>query len=244
MKTKVVFSVALILGVFYTSLASNPYAWSGEKPRTAWKNWSISVNAGVTSYFGDLSHYDNDLIGKLKFESEPAFSFMINKQFNSAFSLGGQVLYGGLSNENQNITDFRTNFVEYNFQGRLNLIETFNGDKVSRFRMTAFAGLGQFIFKTVDYLSDGNVPADNIHDTGVPEFVYFGGGELSYVVNDRLVITADLAIRQAQNDKLDNVHQGGDYDYYSFSSIGITYRFKDLFGTKKLPNLTRYEYTF
>lgn len=244
MKAKVVFLVVILIGVIFTSRGSNPHGWSGENPRLAWKNWSISINAGVTSYFGDLSYYDNNLSGKFNYESEPAFSAMVNKQFTSAFGVGGQILYGGLSNENNNVSDFRTSFFEYNLQARFNIIEAINGKKVSPLGITFFAGVGQFLFRTVDYLNDGSSPVQNIHNTGVPEFVYFGGGELSYLINERVAVTTDLAIKQAQNDKLDNFSEGGDYDYYSFASIGITYRFKNLFGKKKLPNLTRYEYDY
>ncbi len=244
MKTITVFISVLLIGISVSSLASNPHAWSGEKKRTVWKNWSLSVNAGVTSYFGDLSKYDNDVFGKLRYESEPAFSVMLNKQFGGAFGVGGQLLYGGLSNQRSEISDFRTDFMEYNVQARLDIIDVINGPDPSDFGLTLFAGVGQFLFKTTDYTYNEGDSRRNIHSTGVPEFVYFGGGELSYALNERIAVTLDLAVRQAQNDKLDNMVRGDDFDYYSFTSIGITYRFKDLFGTHKTSNLLRNNFPY
>jgi hypothetical protein len=244
MNAKIVFLTVLFSAGIVLAHASNPHGWSGERQNKVWKNWSLSVNGGVTSYFGDLSKYDLQVPGKLKHESQPAFAITLNKQFTGAFGVAGQILYGGLKNEPTNELDFKTNFIEYNFQLRFNVIEAINGYRSSPVGFTMYAGIGQFLFKTVEYTYIEGQQFETIHNTKVPEFVYFGGGEVSYAINNRISISADMAIRQAQNDKLDHVVKGDDFDYYTFTSIGITYRFIDLFGTNKVPNLTRNDFPY
>ncbi|MCB2219787.1 MAG: hypothetical protein KQI35_05265 [Bacteroidetes bacterium] len=244
MKAKFIYSALLFLSVSMFVQGSNPHAWSGERQNRVWKNWSMSLNAGVTSYFGDLSKYDLQVPGKFKHESQPAFALTLNKQFTGSLGLAGQILYGGLKNEPTNELDFKTNFIEYNFHLRFNVIEAINGYRSSPVGFTVYAGVGQFLFKAVEYAYVEGKMNETVHNTRVPEFVYFGGGELSYAISDRFSISADMAIRQAQNDKLDNVVKGDDFDYYTFTSIGITYRFIDLFGSNKVPNLTRNDFKY
>jgi hypothetical protein len=53
--------------------------------------------------------------------------------------------------------------------------------------------------------------------------MYFFGAGLSYKVTDNIGITVDVAMRQAQNDYLDDFVMNDNNDYYSYLSIGGTY---------------------
>ena len=81
-------------------------------------------------------------------------------------------------------------------------------------------------------------PADQPKSTepilnGTPEFVYFFGGTFSYKLNERFKATADLSIRQAQNDNIDKYIASKDYDYYSWFAVGITWMINSTFSVKR-----------
>ncbi|MEZ5146829.1 MAG: hypothetical protein R2759_07045 [Bacteroidales bacterium] len=42
--------------------------WTTKDIKTFNQNWGVNVNAGLTSYYGDLSIYDNDFVAKLQHE--------------------------------------------------------------------------------------------------------------------------------------------------------------------------------
>jgi len=68
----------LLIKIFLVLIISSPLfvsaqKWGGVPDSKFWNNWSINVNAGLTSYFGDLSYYDSDVIEKLSSESGIAY---------------------------------------------------------------------------------------------------------------------------------------------------------------------------
>jgi len=69
--------------------------------------------------------------------------------------------------------------------------------------------------------------------TGVPEFNNFFGGGLYFKVSDQIRITADLSIRQAQNDNIDKYLASGNFDYYSLLSFGVTYSIGRIFAPSR-----------
>jgi len=197
--------------------------WGGRGRPTFWDNWSINGNVGLTSFFGDLSLYDDDLAGKLTKESGPAVSGILTKYLNDKIGIGGQLLYGGLKGENASDVSFEANVVEYNFQIRVDLVSLIWPDNLSGFGLDAYGGIGQFIFKVIQYDRRGGEQLVDEQFTGVPEFVYFAGAGVHYKINDKFAATADMALRQAQNDKLDDLNKNENYDYYTHLSIGVTY---------------------
>jgi hypothetical protein len=212
-----------LLGVFiFYSPHIFSQQWTGERNAYYWNMWSVNAQAGISSYYGDLSIYDNQINEKIKSESGPSVSLGITKYFNRAFSVTGQVLFGGLQAE-KNEVSFEAELLEYNLNLRLDVLNLFNPLINNRFGLVGFAGVGQFLFTTTKYeYIEGNLENQN-HSARVPEFVYFAGGEAYYNFNNKLGLNASLSIRQCQNDKLDNVVKNLDFDYYSIFSVGITY---------------------
>ena len=125
--------------------------------------------------------------------------------------------------ENAGGANFEVTIIELNFQIRLQLIKLIWPYSLTKFGMEAYGGIGQFTFKSTKWeLFQGEIDT-SITDTGVPEFVYFGGIAMNYEVMQNLALTADVSMRQAQNDKLDGKIKNDNFDYYSFISVGITY---------------------
>ncbi len=206
------------------TVSTEAQRWGGRKKAGFLDDWSINGSVGLTSFFGDLSLYDSDLVSKLTLESGPSFSGVLTKYVKQKkIGLSGQLLYGGFKGENTAGSTFESTVIEMNFQIRLQLIKLIWPYSLTKFGMEAYGGIGQFTFKSTKWQEVEGETDISIQDTGVPEFVYFGGFAMNYEVMNNLALTADMSLRQAQNDKLDVVTKNGDFDYYSYISVGITY---------------------
>ncbi len=221
----------LLAVVVFTTLVipdtTSAQGWGGRWKPGFWDMWSININAGQTSFFGDLSLYDSDIMGKLTNESGLAYGGIFSKHFSDKFSMGGQLLLGKLKGENSNAT-FNADVLEYNFHGKVNLVNLIFPDNLTNLDFTMYAGIGQFRFKSIQV--NKKEGTTSIEDTGTPEFVYFFGMGLDYKITDRFGVNADISIRQAQNDKLDDLKKNDNNDYYSYISVGVTYYIESLFG--------------
>jgi hypothetical protein len=236
-KEKKIYIIILLMCVIFVPSRGLSQEWGGEKPVNFWDHWSININAGLTSYFGDLSYYDSDLVGKINYESRPAIGLLVTKHFNKIIGVSGQLLYGEIKGGNK-ISSFETNLIEYNIQARLDFIRLFLTDRNPRFGLEGFAGIGHTWFKSDQYILNEDEPIQNTIMTDVPEFVYFGGIGIHYHVSDKFAVTSSLSLRHLQNDKLDQLVKNNDFDFYSYFSIGLTY-YIDGKGSQPLKNKAR-----
>ncbi len=202
-------------------------------------NWSMNFNLGVTSFYGDISVNDGDIIKKYTEESAPAYSLRVSKFINENFGIGGQVLYGnlkGLRNySNVHTHSFTSKVLEYNFSLRYNITNVILG-RPTKLNLELYSGMGQFFFHTTYtdvYPDDPSTeqPLEvNTFAKMTPEFVYFFGGVLNYDVTKEIALTMNLGLRQAHNDKMDGKRFPTEkdkltWDYYTHTSFGVTYKF-------------------
>jgi hypothetical protein len=212
--------------------------WGGAESTGLFTSWSVNINGGLTSYFGDLSLHDLDVGAKIKTESGPALSLILTKSiFKDAIGLSGQILTGKLEGRKNNIS-FTAELVEYNVQARIDFVDLIMSKRNHAFGIVGYAGAGQFLFKTKKVVIEERTAQFFEHDARVPEFVFFFGGGLYYKVNSNFGITADLALRQCENDRLDDFVKNDDYDYYSYVSIGLSY-YINTFKRSPLKNKAR-----
>ena len=217
----------LLLGVLWMQSVYSQ-KWDGERTSPLWDLWSINLNAGVTSYFGDLSSYDPQFDQKLQFESGPAMGLIITKHLSRTFAISGQFLYGSMQAKHSNIA-FATDFLEYNLHGRINFVNLFDPHRSHRLSFTGYVGVGQFFFSTQKTVNEDLKAAETTHQTGVPEFLYFFGTGFNYELSQKIGISLDLSLRQCQNDRLDDYIANEDFDYYSYLSIGVTYNISSFY---------------
>ncbi|MEZ5195961.1 MAG: outer membrane beta-barrel protein [Bacteroidales bacterium] len=212
---KLLVLLTLLVGISIPQITS-AQGWGGKRSKPGlWDDWSVNLNAGLTSFFGDLSKFDSEIMEKLSKESGPAFSGIITKHINNKFGISGQLLYGNLQGENNLQVAFEASVIEYNISGSVDFINLFSPDNLSKFGIIAYGGVGQFIFQSqkIDYREES--PSVVQQKTGTPEFVYFFGLGANYDIGDRFAVTLDFAMRQAQNDKLDDYKTKDDsFDYY------------------------------
>ena len=216
--------------------------WGGLKPNGIWDHWSVNANAGVTSYFGDLSYNDKNIKGKLTFESGPAYGLLITKHFSKLFSISGQFFYGEFKGGNNKNLTFKTNLAEYSMQANFDFVRLLFPDRSPKFGLEGHAGLGQFLFRATTYELKNDTETSYVHETGVPEFIYFYGGGAHYHLGESFSITLDLTLHHAMNDKLDNLVKNDNFDYYSHLSIGVTY-YLNSFKTVPMKNKARLAHT-
>lgn len=228
MKTLKVILLAALISGFLIPENVEAQSWGGRRKAGFWDNWTINGNAGLSSFFGDLSLYDTEIIDKLTKESGPALGAILTKHVNDKFGISGQLLYGSLKGQDKWGAHFEASFLEYNFHARLNLLNLIAPDNRSKFGLEVFAGCGQFMFNVTKWEQVNGVMEQDQHATRVPEFVYFGGAGIFYNISERIGFTGEMALRQAQNDKLDDLTRNGDFDYYTHVSIGISYHFYSL----------------
>ena len=216
---------------------ANPNMWTGAEKRTLWHDWSVSLNGGYTSYFGDLSIYDSDPANKLRHESKPAFGVMASKFFTDELAVSGQMVYGGLKGTYNENLSFDTDFLEYNVQLRVDLLNLIFRRNNTGLGLVAFGGVGHMLFNSVKYAREEGRVNNYPHRASAPEFVYFAGGGIQYRLSDRFSANLDVAIRQVQNDRIDNEVRKDNFDFYSFINVGVSYHIKHLFGRSKKGNL-------
>lgn len=213
----------VFLIIFLFDLTCYSQTWGGLKPTGLASRWSVNVGGGLTSYFGDLSLHDLDIVAKLERESGPALNISVVKNvFGDAIGISGQVVAGKIKGMKGDIS-FNAELLEYNLNARVDFVDLFMQGRYHAFGLTGYVGAGQFLFSTKKVESNERVVTNYEHSSRVPEFVVFFGGGIYYKINQNIGITADLALRQCQNDRLDDYVKNDDYDYYSLITIGISY---------------------
>lgn len=230
MKKSRYFVIGVLFFTVQPSYSTPPDEWSGPKESILLSNWSVNLNLGFTSYFGDLSQYDLELKNKLLFESKLSYGIKLTKQIRS-LRVSGQVIYGGFKSSYRPEHSFETNLLEYSAQAGLEVIHLFWPRHTKKYGLELFVGTGQFLFTTsVNAYIDGlQTPVKT--STGIPEFVYFFGSGVFLELSERILLTSELSIRQAQNDNIDKYLNNGDFDYYSLFNVGITYRIGNIHTT-------------
>jgi hypothetical protein len=198
----------------------------------------VNVSGGITTYYGDLSK-NNSLFDKFMNESRVAFSGKLTKHIRHTFGISGQLLYGGFKNSYDPTTSFSTSLFEYNIQGHVELINLFRKSNSSRLGLLVYGGIGQFFFSVNQNQIINDTEVENVYNSGVPEVVFIGGGELHYHISDKMSVTSNISIRRANNDKLDNHVKGNSNDYYSYLSVGISYHINHLTEKEGKRNLVR-----
>ncbi len=203
--------------------ASEAQGWNGRRKPGLWDNWSLNLNAGLSSFFGDLSKFDSEIVEKLTQESGLAFSGILTKHISPKFGASGQLFYGSLKGENNSQVSFESTVIEYNAHVRIYLINLLSPNNRSKLGIEMYGGIGQFIFKTTQWDLRNNETNVKVKNTGTPEFMYFFGTGLSYKITDKIGATLDVSMRQAQNDYIDDFVKNDNFDYYSYLSVGVTY---------------------
>jgi hypothetical protein len=197
------------------------------------KNWSINVNGGQTSFFGEVSLYDDEMSEKLSKEGSWSYGFILSRQMTPVFGLSGQIIFGTLQGANTR-SQFTAEIMEYTLNTTINFVNLLIPENDARFFLYAKLGVGQFQFKSRLVYDDPEKP-EKYTESESPEFLYTIGGGALYKITRSFEVNLEATARLVNNDKLDGtVNNKDDNDYYSYISLGITYNINNK------PRDTRY----
>ncbi len=196
------------------------------------KDWSVNVNGGKTSFFGELSLYDDELTQKLSKEGAWAYGFLINRKISPVFGMNYQMIWGTLKGSNSS-SYFEAKIKEWTINTTLNLVNLLMPNNNSHFFLYAKLGAGQLTFDTKLVFDDAE-KEDILVSSESPEFLYLLGGGAYYRISYSFDVNIEATARLMNNDKLDGSTRKNDNDYYSYISLGLTYKIKNK------PRDTRY----
>jgi len=212
----------LFLPLIFLQFGGYTQDWVDEHENLVPRDVEVFLNAGLTSYYGDLSIYDNNFYNKLIHESGMAMGIVVTKRLTPQFAVSGQLIAGKLLGKKDN-TSFESSLFEYNLHVRINPIRLFSYNQSSKFTWDILFGFGNFLFKSTktEFLEGENRITE--HAARVPELVYFVGSGVSYKFNEKMSIGAEISVHQFQNDKIDIVVANSNFDYFSYLNVGFTY---------------------
>jgi len=113
--------------------------------------------------------------------------------------------------------------MEYTFNANLNFVNLLLPHNNANFFLYCKAGFGQFVFSSELDFKDPEQDDISIN-TGTPELVLNSGIGAFYRISPSFDAMAEGSLKLSSNDKLDGSSNKKDEDYYTYISIGITYR--------------------
>lgn len=215
-------AILLLLILLIHGNAFGQYRKASPKLQEFMKNWSINVNGGKTTFFGDVSLYDDEFAEKLEKESSWAYGFILSRQVSPVIGLNGQMTFGSLVGTNS-VSKFKADIMEYSFSMTLNLLNILIPKNDAHFFPYAKFGLGQFKFKSTLSYNDTN-QEDRVVKANSPEFMYLFGAGAFYKISHTFDINLEITSRIIYNDKLDGTKGNRDYDFYAYLSLGLSYK--------------------
>lgn len=215
-------AILLLLILLIQGNAFGQYRKASPKVQGWLKNWSINVNGGKTTFFGDVSLYDDEFSEKLRKESSWAYGFILSRQMSPVIGLSGQLIFGSLVGTNSK-SRFEADIMEYSFSMTFNLLNILIPKNDAHFFPYLKFGLGQFKFNSTLSYNDPNQD-DRVVNTDSPEFLYLFGAGAFYKINHTFDIHLEITSRMIYNDRLDGTKSNKDYDYYAYLSLGVTYK--------------------
>lgn len=190
------------------------------------QNWSIGANTGRTSFFGDVSLYDDEFSEKMSKEGAWGFGLSISRQLSPVFGLSGYAMFGQLSGSNSQ-SSFDSNIKEFSLNLTVDLVNMLIPRNNARFHPYFIAGLGQFSFETRLKYFNPNI-ADETASSTSPELVYLFGAGGYYVISNSFDINIEFMGRRMDNDKIDGTTSKNDNDFYAYLSLGAIYKINNV----------------
>lgn len=186
------------------------------------EGWSVNANVGRTSFFGDVSLYDEQFDEKMSKEGSWACGFGIARQLTYVFSIEGQAVFGKLTGSNSK-SEFVSNIDEYTVQLTADLVNMLIPNNRANLHPYVKVGMGQYNFNTELKYYDPN-KSDIMVKSNTPELVYVFGGGAFYILSNSFDLNMEFLARKMQTDRIDGTPNDDDQDYYSYFSVGMVYK--------------------
>ncbi len=211
------------------------------------KYWYIGINGGASYFHGDIAEYKMAPdFSNTKF----GVSGIMGWQFSPIFGVRGQLLYTSLAGEttSSNWSDkpyynnrFEGNTIDYSLQLTLEIDDIFSRDDDRRYGVYAFMGVGNFQYQTKRYDAITDIPlnergygtdkgdgdAKGLGDRDLVGSIPVGLG-FKYAVSNAIDLNLESSLRFGDTDGMDGITAGAKAikeDFFSYTSIGVTYNF-------------------
>jgi hypothetical protein len=196
------------------------------------KDFMISINAGVSSFYGDLSVYDRQPLKKLAHESDAVVGISIGRQLSSVLSINASYIDGRLRGKNEEWKYyFGSDFNEFTIGSHIYISQLLFPYKSSRMKVYTTTGIGLLKFNSIErhiiesnssHEQENNI--DNEVNSSTP--VLKLGLGCNYELSTNFDLSTEIAFRVTGNDMIDaHIGSTGINDYYSIFSVGIIYVF-------------------
>lgn len=219
--------ILLIQGKSFGQYYHAPTTWS-----SLTRNWSVNINGGRTSFFGDVSVYDHEFSEKMKKDGSWAFAVELARQMTPVISLSVHYLNGQLAGSNSK-SHFVSNITEISVNASMDLLNMLIPGNDAGIHPYFKGGLGQFNYDTKLVYNDPD-RADLTAKSKSPEFVMTFGGGVYYIISNSFNVNMEFLGRRMDNDRIDGTNNKKSNDYYSYISAGMTYKINNV------PRDTRY----
>jgi hypothetical protein len=210
--------------------------------------WTISLGTGLATSFSDVKQNIIFPVIKPKNEWRMGANFMLTKDISQIWNLRGQALFTEVAGvRKQNNIYFEAELVEINVciaADVTKIIRPYRSDDNWYFSIFIGTGLTYYNAKLFD-LSNNEVIAERGFGNGsglwgrIIEGIMIGGIEVDYKINENWGIRMQSANRWMDSDSFDNRIGGFPYDFYNFTSIGVTYKFYRVFNYPEID--TRFQ---
>lgn len=212
------FVLALIIIPIFVSAQNQ----SPENSRNFDPHWYISLNGGISQFWGDVS-------GKGFFERIPDDKLMggaaIGHQFTPVFGLRGNFQYGSLYSEKEEATTLSTMetdpLIDFSLQSTFSFFNLFADYEPERkFDIYGILGLGLTQWDTELKSNGSNAGNSDASAAYVP-----AGAGISYDFTNTFSIGMEQLWNAANSDMIDVTKGGFDYDIYSNTRLNLTLKF-------------------
>lgn len=216
----------IIFFAFAFILANAQMSYQLDKSRNE-RSWFTSINAGYTSYYGNLAVYNYDPILKLKKESKFAIGLTAGKSFNQFFSARFYFTMGGLkAYNNERLIRMDAKMNNYGVQLMVNFTTVITQmDYVPDFYFYGIGGAGMAATKPVIYNIPDDLPLDSLNIATIASaFELNAGLGLSYNLLRNFDVNVELIYHYSLSSELDLISEAKK-DSFMHLNGGITYRF-------------------
>ncbi|MBI9037220.1 MAG: hypothetical protein JEY97_03735 [Bacteroidales bacterium] len=196
--------------------------------------WSIDLNAGANLFWGDLRQNSFVPITKNENEWQLGYGLIVNRQISPVFGLRVQLLNGKLSGTKRKINRYFTaDIFEYNLNTTVNFSNLFFHYKPERLlKVYGTIGVGFTNWRTkVMVLGTNKVISEDGFGNGsglwgrTLEGVIPIGLGIDFHLNDNWAMNLEGTLHGVNSDELDMTVSGSKFDMYSYTSLGVTYKF-------------------
>lgn len=198
--------------------------------------WYININGGISQLHGDIQTSDNPL-DKLKNETGLGGGIKFGKYINSVFTAYLQFHSSGMKGlVEKKDREFSSDMLEGRLGLTLNFTNLFFGKKERQINIygTAGAGIvffrsGTFSLSTGELINDyGYIGTTNRQKTSREQaFLFPVGAGLDFKLSPQWYLNLETVVGIFTTDKIDATEKGTFNDAYNFTSIGLTYYFKE-----------------